>query len=134
MLYHHHQEPMIRIGVRTVILNLLKVNDPPTLGFVVHEKFYFVSLVDYVASLVVSLCASMDSKRRDDAQEQLDSFVEYLEYLNEIFSLGIENASRPLAAAFTERVVVATLIQGLFRSAESKACRALNDPLRQMGR
>ncbi|KAH6588298.1 hypothetical protein BASA50_010849 [Batrachochytrium salamandrivorans] len=105
-IYHYHQEAMIRIGVRTIILNLLHVNDPETLSFIIHDKFYFIGVVDHLAEILQSLCSHMEDKSRSDALEQLNLFLEYLEYLNEIFSLELEEANKALAAAFLERIVV----------------------------
>ncbi|KAH9267157.1 hypothetical protein BASA83_010070 [Batrachochytrium salamandrivorans] len=126
-IYHYHQEAMIRIGVRTIILNLLHVNDPETLSFIIHDKFYFIGVVDHLAEILQSLCSHMEDKSRSDALEQLNLFLEYLEYLNEI-SLELEEANKALAAAFLERIVVSGLISGLSKTDDSKLIMASLSP------
>ncbi|EGF78131.1 hypothetical protein BATDEDRAFT_35767 [Batrachochytrium dendrobatidis JAM81] len=120
-IYHYHQESMVRVGVRTIILNLLNVNDPETLDFIIQDRLYFIGVVDHMAGILQSLCGFMEVKSHADSQEQLGLFLEYLEYLNEIFSLELENASKPLAAAFLERIVVASLMEKLFKGGDSTA-------------
>ncbi|KAJ1344984.1 hypothetical protein BSLG_000499 [Batrachochytrium salamandrivorans] len=91
-----------------------------TLSFIIHDKFYFIGVVDHLAEILQSLCSHMEDKSRSDALEQLNLFLEYLEYLNEIFSLELEEANKALAAAFLERIVVSGLISGLSKTDDSK--------------
>ncbi|KAI8926484.1 hypothetical protein BC831DRAFT_456378 [Entophlyctis helioformis] len=114
--YDHHSESMVRTGVRTVILNLLRVNDPAATSFIINEQHYFVQLVDRMTQTVTSLGAYLDQKSPVDAAAELDLFLESLEFLNDVFALQMEAASRALANAFMERVVVMTLVEGLSKS------------------
>uniref|UniRef100_A0A1I8HEU6 FPL domain-containing protein n=1 Tax=Macrostomum lignano TaxID=282301 RepID=A0A1I8HEU6_9PLAT len=109
--FFNHSESMVRIAVRTITLNVFRVDDKALITFVCDTTAvgYFPEL----AACIGKRSFELDSCVRNDAEHSnrgrladlLCEHVDYLHYISDIFRLGVE----PLSDLLTD-----LLLQSLF--------------------
>ncbi|XP_075232093.1 C-type lectin domain containing ema isoform X2 [Lycorma delicatula] len=110
--FFKHPESMVRIAVRTLTLNVYKVEDKSMLKFIRNKTAapYFSNLVWFIGNHVLEL----DSCVRNDAdhlsQNRLADLVaehlDHLHYLNDILSLNIEDLNEVLTDHLLNRLFI----------------------------
>lgn len=101
-----HEEKMIRISSRTVILNILKINDPAALKWILTKKSYFsnhgiYSFVPchYITSLVKGLMNGINqlgtisqATHNSFISDKLEEILDQLLYVYDIMSLRVSQS------------------------------------------
>ncbi|XP_060116778.1 protein CLEC16A [Heteronotia binoei] len=94
--FFNHPESMVRIAVRTITLNVYKVDNQPMLHYIRDKTAvpYFSNLVWFIGSHVIELdnCVQTDEEHRN--REKLSALVaehlDHLHYLNDILIINCE--------------------------------------------
>nr|XP_056722250.1 protein CLEC16A [Euleptes europaea] len=109
--FFNHPESMVRIAVRTITLNVYKVDNQPMLHYIRDKTAvpYFSNLVWFIGSHVIELdnCVQTDEEHRN--REKLSGLVaehlDHLHYLNDILIINCE---------FLNEVLTDHLLNSLF--------------------
>ncbi|XP_077172166.1 protein CLEC16A isoform X2 [Paroedura picta] len=109
--FFNHPESMVRIAVRTITLNVYKVDNQPMLHYIRDKTAvpYFSNLVWFIGSHVIELdnCVQTDEEHRN--REKLSALVaehlDHLHYLNDILIINCE---------FLNEVLTDHLLNSLF--------------------
>ncbi|CAH1391153.1 unnamed protein product [Nezara viridula] len=94
--FFNHSESMVRIAVRTLTLNVYRVQDNSMLRFIRNKTAapYFSNLVWFIGNHVVELDTCVRNDADHSSQSRLADLVaehlDHLHYLNDILSLNIE--------------------------------------------
>eukprot|EP00128_Syssomonas_multiformis_P006186 Colp12_sorted_trinity150504_noHs@18803 len=109
--FFNHKESMVRIAVRTLTLNVYKVEDEAMLNFILNKTAvpYFSNLVWFIGnqSLDLDKCVhDTDHLHRSRLDDLVAEHLDHLHYLNDILSLGIE----PLNKVLTEHLLTKLFI------------------------
>ncbi|KAG8145840.1 putative Protein CLEC16A protein [Naja naja] len=86
--FFNHPESMVRIAVRTITLNVYKVDNQPMLHYIRDKTAvpYFSNLVWFIGSHVIELDNCVQTDEDDLVAEHLD----HLHYLNDILIINCE--------------------------------------------
>nr|XP_024215509.1 protein CLEC16A homolog isoform X3 [Halyomorpha halys] len=94
--FFNHSESMVRIAVRTLTLNVYRVQDNSMLRFIRNRTAapYFSNLVWFIGNHIVELDTCVRNDADHSSQSRLADLVaehlDHLHYLNDILSLNIE--------------------------------------------
>ena len=124
--FFNHSESMVRIAVRTLSLNVYKVEDDRMLKFVTDKTAapYFSNLVWFIGNHILEIddCVRNDAdhksinKLKDVVAEHLD----HIHYVNDILTLNIESLNRVLTDHLLNRLFIPLYIYSFART--SLAC------------
>ncbi|XP_071745373.1 protein CLEC16A homolog isoform X2 [Lepeophtheirus salmonis] len=122
--FFNHSESMVRIAVRTLTLNVYKVDEISMRNFVIDKTAspYFSNLVWFIGNhiLEVDACIRNDSdhqslnRLRDLVAEHLD----HLHYINDIFCLQIDELNEVLSDHLLNRLLVPLYLYSLVRNTD----------------
>lgn len=115
---------MVRIAVRTLTLNVYKVDDKSMLEFIRDKTAapYFSNLVWFIGNHVVEIDQAIKKCRNDDEQQKnnncrLDDLVaehlDHLHYVNDILLLGIEDLNLVLVDHLLNRLFLPVYLGGI---------------------
>lgn len=105
--FFNHSESMVRIAVRTLTLNVYKVDDPPMLEYIRSKTAapYFSNLVWFIGNHIIELDECLLSQAHHLNRGRLESLVaehlDHLHYINDILGLGVG----PLNAVLTDHLL-----------------------------
>ena len=120
--FFNHGESMVRIAVRTLSLNVYKVEDERMIKFVTDKTAapYFSNLVWFIGNHILEIddCVRNDAdhksinKLKDVVAEHLD----HLHYINDILTLNIEPLNRVLTDHLLNRLFIPLYIYSFARN------------------
>ncbi|PAA64788.1 hypothetical protein BOX15_Mlig011198g1 [Macrostomum lignano] len=124
--FFNHSESMVRIAVRTITLNVFRVDDKALITFVCDTTAvgYFPEL----AACIGKRSFELDSCVRNDAEHSnrgrladlLCEHVDYLHYISDIFRLGVEPLSDLLTDLLLQSLFNPIHIRSLLASAQEQ--------------
>ncbi|PVD38671.1 hypothetical protein C0Q70_01290 [Pomacea canaliculata] len=94
--FFNHSEAMVRIAVRTITLNVFRVDDKAMLRYIRDRTAapYFSNLVWFIGNhiLDLDLCVrhDMDHRSRDRLSDLVAEHLDHLHYLNDILCIGLD--------------------------------------------
>ncbi|XP_054849163.1 protein CLEC16A isoform X2 [Eublepharis macularius] len=94
--FFNHPESMVRIAVRTITLNVYKVDNQPMLHYIRDKTAvpYFSNLVWFIGSHVIELdnCVQTDEEHRNRGKlsDLVAEHLDHLHYLNDILIINCE--------------------------------------------
>ncbi|XP_061455156.1 protein CLEC16A isoform X2 [Rhineura floridana] len=109
--FFNHPESMVRIAVRTITLNVYKVDNQPMLHYIRDKTAvpYFSNLVWFIGSHVIELdnCVQTDEEHRNRGKlsHLVAEHLDHLHYLNDILIINCE---------FLNEVLTDHLLNSLF--------------------
>eukprot|EP00026_Physarum_polycephalum_P000473 Phypoly_transcript_00474.p1 GENE.Phypoly_transcript_00474~~Phypoly_transcript_00474.p1 ORF type:complete len:1464 (+),score=272.40 Phypoly_transcript_00474:155-4546(+) len=116
--FFNHEEGMIRIAVRTLTLNVYRVEDEAMRKYILNSTAvpYFSNIVWFIRQQ----CHTLDQMVRNsshDNRRKLDDFVaemlDHFYYLHDIFCLGIESMSLVLSEQLLHYLLTPLLVESL---------------------
>lgn len=117
--FFNHPESMVRIAVRTLTLNVYRVNDQSMLQFINDKTAapYFSNLVWFIGNHILELetCvrSDVDHNSRNRLADLVAEHLDHLHYINDILKLGISSLNQVLADHLLNRLLVPLLIYSL---------------------
>ena len=110
--FFNHSESMVRIAVRTITLNVYKVEDKAMLRYIRDRTAapYFSNLVWFIGNhiLNVDLCVRHDAdhQSRDRLADLVAEHLDHLHYLNDILCINIDALNEVLTDQFLNRLLI----------------------------
>ncbi|XP_064087080.1 protein CLEC16A homolog isoform X4 [Macrobrachium nipponense] len=117
--FFNHPESMVRIAVRTLSLNVYRVDDQSMLQFICDRTAapYFSNLVWFIGNhiLEVDNCVrgDVDHNSRSRLADLVAEHLDHLHYLNDILKLDITTLNEVLADHLLNRLLVPLLVYSL---------------------
>uniref|UniRef100_A0A182JKP4 FPL domain-containing protein n=1 Tax=Anopheles atroparvus TaxID=41427 RepID=A0A182JKP4_ANOAO len=117
--FFNHPESMVRIAVRTITLNVYKVQNPNMLQFIRDKTAapYFSNLVWFIGKHILELDACVRNDRDHQSQHRLANLVaehlDHLHYLNDILCLDIPDLNAVLTEHLLHKLFVPLYIFSL---------------------
>ncbi|XP_061713070.1 protein CLEC16A homolog isoform X1 [Cydia pomonella] len=121
--FFNHSESMVRIAVRTLTLNVYRVQDASMLRFIRDRTAapYFSNLVWFIGKHILELDACVrndsDSNSSHQSQQKLDDLVaehlDHLHYINDILCLNIPDLNDVLTEHLLHKLLVPLYIYSL---------------------
>ena len=126
--FFNHNEKMVRIAVRTLTLNVFKVDERSMLKFVGDHTAvpYFSNLVWFIGNHVLEIDACLQKPIKDQQMLiKLDDLVaehlDHLHYLNDILLLRIDDLNEILTDHLLNRLLVPLYIYSLIAPGDPQA-------------
>ncbi|KAJ2946215.1 hypothetical protein O0L34_g5151 [Tuta absoluta] len=122
--FFNHSESMVRIAVRTLTLNVYRVQDASMLRFIRDRTAapYFSNLVWFIGKHILELDACVRKDADHQSQQKLDDLVaehlDHLHYINDILCLNIPDLNDVLTEHLLHKLLVPLYIYSL--TSESK--------------
>ncbi|XGW17603.1 hypothetical protein V3C99_002305 [Haemonchus contortus] len=110
-------ESMVRIAVRNIVLNIVRVNDPSMTVFVKGAtKVYLYNLVDSLVTQAIELDTFVRSAEnvianRDRLREKVDDLIDLLHYMGEL--LEVDAIADSLSSLICSRFLIPLLLNSL---------------------
>ncbi|XP_058447400.1 protein CLEC16A homolog [Malaya genurostris] len=117
--FFNHPESMVRIAVRTITLNVYKVQNPNMLQFIRDKTAapYFSNLVWFIGKHILELDACVRNDTDHQSQHRLANLVaehlDHLHYLNDILCLDIPDLNAVLTEHLLHKLLVPLYIFSL---------------------
>ncbi|XP_045102121.1 protein CLEC16A homolog isoform X2 [Portunus trituberculatus] len=117
--FFNHPESMVRIAVRTLTLNVYRVNDQSMLQFIRDRTAapYFSNLVWFIGNHILELenCVrgDVDHNSRGRLEDLVAEHLDHLHYINDILKLNISTLNAVLADHLLNRLLVPLLVYSL---------------------
>uniref|UniRef100_A0A1B6EUJ7 Uncharacterized protein n=1 Tax=Cuerna arida TaxID=1464854 RepID=A0A1B6EUJ7_9HEMI len=117
--FFNHSESMVRIAVRTLTLNVYRVEDRSMLKFIRDKTAapYFSNLVWFIGNHVLELDACVRNDADHQSQNRLSDLVaehlDHLHYLNDILCLNIEDMNQVLTDHLLNKLFIPLYIFSL---------------------
>ncbi|XP_055614041.1 protein CLEC16A homolog [Uranotaenia lowii] len=117
--FFNHPESMVRIAVRTITLNVYKVQNPNMLQFIRDKTAapYFSNLVWFIGKHILELDACVRNDIDHQSQHRLANLVaehlDHLHYLNDILCLDIPDLNAVLTEHLLHKLLVPLYIFSL---------------------
>ncbi|XP_055636135.1 protein CLEC16A homolog [Toxorhynchites rutilus septentrionalis] len=117
--FFNHPESMVRIAVRTITLNVYKVQNPNMLQFIRDKTAapYFSNLVWFIGKHILELDACVRTDIDHQSQHRLANLVaehlDHLHYLNDILCLDIADLNAVLTEHLLHKLFVPLYIFSL---------------------
>lgn len=118
--FFNHPESMVRIAVRTLTLNVYKVNDSNSLEFIRNKTAapYFSNLVWFIGNHVLQLEECLEQRadhlNRNNLESAVAEHLDYLHYLNDILSLSVTSLNEILCDHLLNRLFIPLYVYSLF--------------------
>ncbi|XP_022103305.1 protein CLEC16A-like isoform X2 [Acanthaster planci] len=119
--FFNHPESMVRIAVRTLTLNVYKVNDNAMLTYIRNKTAvpYFSNLVWFIGNHVLELdsCVrnDIDHQSRNRLAALVAEHLDHLHYVNDILNLRIESLNDVLTDHLLNRLLIPLYVDSLTR-------------------
>ena len=120
--FFNHSESMVRIAVRTLSLNVYKVEDEAMLKFVTDKTAapYFSNLVWFIGNHILEIdnCVRNDAdhKSLNRLKDIVAGHIDHLHYINDILGLNIAPLNRILSDHLLNRLFIPLYIYSFARS------------------
>uniref|UniRef100_A0A2C9JQK0 Uncharacterized protein n=1 Tax=Biomphalaria glabrata TaxID=6526 RepID=A0A2C9JQK0_BIOGL len=117
--FFNHSESMVRIAVRTITLNVFKVDDKAMLSYIRDRTAapYFSNLVWFIGNHILDLdtCVrhDLDHRSRDRLADLVAEHLDHLHYLNDIFLIDIHTLNEVLTDKLINRLLVPLYVYSL---------------------
>ncbi|XP_059048589.1 protein CLEC16A homolog isoform X3 [Achroia grisella] len=117
--FFNHTESMVRIAVRTLTLNVYRVQDASMLRFIRDRTAapYFSNLVWFIGKHILELDACVRNDADHQSQQKLDDLVaehlDHLHYINDILCLNIPDLNDVLTEHLLHKLLVPLYIYSL---------------------
>ncbi|XP_063990573.1 protein CLEC16A homolog isoform X2 [Diachasmimorpha longicaudata] len=120
--FFNHSEGMVRIAVRTLTLNVYRVEDASMLAFIRDRTAapYFSNLVWFIGNHIIELDTCVRNDADHQSQNRLSDLVaehlDHLHYLNDILSLNISDLNKVLSEHLLHKLLVPLYVYSLTKS------------------
>jgi len=120
--FFNHSENMVRIAVRTLSLNVYKVDDDAMLKFVIDKTAapYFSNLVWFIGSHILEIdsCVRTDAdhKSLNKLKDLVAEHLDHLHYVNDILNLNIDSLNRVLSDHLLNRLFIPLYMYSMARN------------------
>ncbi|XP_015113621.1 protein CLEC16A homolog isoform X2 [Diachasma alloeum] len=120
--FFNHSEGMVRIAVRTLTLNVYRVEDASMLAFIRDRTAapYFSNLVWFIGNHIIELDTCVRNDADHQSQNRLSDLVaehlDHLHYLNDILSLNIPDLNKVLSEHLLHKLLVPLYVYSLTKS------------------
>ncbi|CAK1547334.1 unnamed protein product [Leptosia nina] len=120
--FFNHPESMVRIAVRTLTLNVYRVQDASMLRFIRDRTAapYFSNLVWFIGKHILELNACVRNDADHQSQQKLDDLVaehlDHLHYINDILCLNIPDLNDVLTEHLLHKLLIPLYIYSLTES------------------
>ena len=117
--FFNHSESMVRIAVRTITLNVYRVEEDSMLQFVIDKTAvpYFSNLVWFIGNHILDIDACVKSDADHQNLNKLKNFVaehlDHLHYINDILGLNIENLNKLLTDHLMNKLFIPLYVYSL---------------------
>ncbi|KPJ08821.1 Protein CLEC16A [Papilio machaon] len=117
--FFNHPESMVRIAVRTLTLNVYRVQDASMLRFIRDRTAapYFSNLVWFIGKHILELDACVRNDADHQSQQKLDDLVaehlDHLHYINDILCLNIPDLNDVLTEHLLHKLLIPLYIYSL---------------------
>ncbi|KFO11761.1 Protein CLEC16A, partial [Balearica regulorum gibbericeps] len=122
--FFNHPESMVRIAVRTITLNVYKVDNQPMLHYIRDKTAvpYFSNLVWFIGSHVIELdnCVQTDEEHRNRGKlsDLVAEHLDHLHYLNDILIINCEFLNDVLTDHLLNRLFLPLYVYSLVNQAK----------------
>ncbi|KZC13734.1 Protein CLEC16A [Dufourea novaeangliae] len=119
--FFNHSEGMVRIAVRTLTLNVYRVEDASMLAFIRDRTAapYFSNLVWFIGNHIIELDTCVRNDADHQSQNRLSDLVaehlDHLHYLNDILCLDISDLNKVLSEHLLHKLLVPLYVYSLTR-------------------
>lgn len=119
--FFNHSEGMVRIAVRTLTLNVYRVEDASMLAFIRDRTAapYFSNLVYFIGDHIIELDTCVRNDADHQSQNRLSDLVaehlDHLHYLNDILSLNIPDLNKVLSEHLLHKLLVPLYVYSLMK-------------------
>lgn len=119
--FFNHSEGMVRIAVRTLTLNVYRVEDASMLAFIRDRTAapYFSNLVWFIGNHIIELDTCVRNDADHQSQNRLSDLVaehlDHLHYLNDILCLNIQDLNKVLSEHLLHKLLVPLYVYSLMR-------------------
>ncbi|NXH21222.1 CL16A protein, partial [Bucco capensis] len=123
--FFNHPESMVRIAVRTITLNVYKVDNQPMLHYIRDKTAvpYFSNLVWFIGSHVIELdnCVQTDEEHRNRGKlsDLVAEHLDHLHYLNDILIINCEFLNDVLTDHLLNRLFLPLYVYSLVNQDKS---------------
>ena len=117
--FFNHSESMVRIAVRTITLNVFRVDEDSMHQFIIDKTAvpYFSNLVWFIGNHILDIDACV----RNDADHQnlnklknlVAEHLDHLHYLNDILCLNIDNLNKVLTEHLMKKLFIPLYVYSL---------------------
>ncbi|BFZ02816.1 hypothetical protein BsWGS_05855 [Bradybaena similaris] len=117
--FFNHHESMVRIAVRTITLNVFKVDDKAMLSYIRDRTAapYFSNLVWFIGNHILDLDACVrhdhDHRSRDRLADLVAEHLDHLHYVNDIFLIDIDTLNQVLTEKLINRLLLPLYVYSL---------------------
>ncbi|ESO85022.1 hypothetical protein LOTGIDRAFT_196246, partial [Lottia gigantea] len=131
--FFNHSESMVRIAVRTITLNVYKVDDKAMLRYIRDRTAapYFSNLVWFIGNhiLTLDLCVRHDSdhRSRDRLSVLVAEHLDHLHYLNDILNIDIDALNEVLTDHLLNRLLIPLYVYSLTKRKRLSVHEAQSD-------
>ncbi|XP_011641584.1 protein CLEC16A homolog [Pogonomyrmex barbatus] len=119
--FFNHSEGMVRIAVRTLTLNVYRVEDASMLAFIRDRTAapYFSNLVWFIGDHIIELDICVRTDADHQSQNRLSDLVaehlDHLHYLNDILCLNISDLNKVLSEHLLHKLLVPLYVYSLMK-------------------
>lgn len=119
--FFNHSEGMVRIAVRTLTLNVYRVEDASMLAFIRDRTAapYFSNLVWFIGDHILELDTCVRNDADHQSQNRLSDLVaehlDHLHYLNDILSLNISDLNKVLSDHLLHKLLIPLYVYSLMK-------------------
>ncbi|KAH0953198.1 hypothetical protein HN011_008692 [Eciton burchellii] len=119
--FFNHSEGMVRIAVRTLTLNVYRVEDASMLAFIRDRTAapYFSNLVWFIGDHIIELDTCVRNDADHQSQNRLSDLVaehlDHLHYLNDILCLNISDLNKVLSEHLLHKLLVPLYVYSLMK-------------------
>ncbi|XP_014476432.1 PREDICTED: protein CLEC16A isoform X3 [Dinoponera quadriceps] len=119
--FFNHSEGMVRIAVRTLTLNVYRVEDASMLAFIRDRTAapYFSNLVWFIGDHIIELDICVRNDADHQSQNRLSDLVaehlDHLHYLNDILCLNIPDLNKVLSEHLLHKLLVPLYVYSLMK-------------------
>lgn len=127
--FFNHPESMVRIAVRTITLNVYKVDNQPMLHYIRDKTAvpYFSNLVWFIGSHVIELdtCVQTDEEHRNRGKlsDLVAEHLDHLHYLNDILIINCEFLNDVLTDHLLNRLFLPLYVYSLVNEDQTERPR-----------
>ncbi|XP_012537473.2 protein CLEC16A homolog isoform X1 [Monomorium pharaonis] len=119
--FFNHSEGMVRIAVRTLTLNVYRVEDASMLAFIRDRTAapYFSNLVWFIGDHIIELDTCVRNDADHQSQNRLSDLVaehlDHLHYLNDILCLNIPDLNKVLSEHLLHKLLIPLYVYSLIK-------------------
>uniref|UniRef100_A0A8D8M0U4 Protein CLEC16A n=1 Tax=Cacopsylla melanoneura TaxID=428564 RepID=A0A8D8M0U4_9HEMI len=132
--FFNHPESMVRIAVRTLSLNVYRVDDKSMIQFIRNRTAapYFSNLVWFIGNHVLELDSCVRNEANHNNENRLSDLVaehlDHLHYLNDILTLNIEALNQVLTHHLLNKLLIPLYIYSLIPNRNKLSSSSTDSP------